>query len=115
MTIHVPPHAVDATFSAVRGPPNGRVNPLARTTDTPLMNISADVVETLITTGYGYGMFTGIFAGQAAHYHPGDNPGYQSFSVWLPDLAASLVVLANDDSVNMTGLLRQLLPIALDG
>jgi len=71
--------------------------------------------ETLITTGYGYGMFTGIFAGQAAHYHPGDNPGYQSFSVWLPDLAASLVVLANDDSVNMTGLLRQLLPIALDG
>jgi CubicO group peptidase (beta-lactamase class C family) len=71
--------------------------------------------ETLITTGYGYGMFTGIFAGQAALYHPGDNPGYQSFSVWLPDLAASLVVLANDDSVNMTGLLRQLLPIALDG
>jgi hypothetical protein len=25
---HVPPHAVDATFSAVRGPPNGSVKPL---------------------------------------------------------------------------------------
>jgi CubicO group peptidase (beta-lactamase class C family) len=69
--------------------------------------------ETLITTGYGYGMFTGTFAGQAAYYHPGDNPGYQSFSVWLPDLAASLVVLANDESVSMTDLLRQLLPAAL--
>jgi CubicO group peptidase (beta-lactamase class C family) len=69
--------------------------------------------ETLITTGYGYGMFTGIFAGQAAYYHPGDNPGYQSFSGWLPDLAASLVVLANDESVSMTDLLRQLLPAAL--
>jgi len=71
--------------------------------------------ETLITTGYGYGMFTGTFAGQAAYYHPGDNPGYQSFSGWLPDLAASLVVLANDESVSMTDLLRQLLPAALDG
>jgi CubicO group peptidase (beta-lactamase class C family) len=71
--------------------------------------------ETLITTGYGYGMFTGTFAGQAAYYHPGDNPGYQSFSVWFPDLAASLVVLANDESVSMTDLIRQLLPAALDG
>jgi CubicO group peptidase (beta-lactamase class C family) len=71
--------------------------------------------ETLITTGYGYGMFTGIFAGEAAYYHPGDNPGYQSLSVWLPDLAVSLVVLANDESVSMTDLLRQLLPAALDG
>ena len=29
----------------------------------------------LTTTGYGYGMFTGIFAGRAAYYRPGDNPG----------------------------------------
>jgi CubicO group peptidase (beta-lactamase class C family) len=70
--------------------------------------------ETLITTGYGYGMFTGTFAGEAAYYHPGDNPGYQSFSGWLPDLSASLVVLANDENVSMTDLLRQLLPVALD-
>jgi CubicO group peptidase (beta-lactamase class C family) len=69
--------------------------------------------EILITTGYGYGMFTGTFAGEAAYYHPGDNPGYRSFSGWLPGPAASLVVLANDDSVSMTDLLRQLLPAAL--
>jgi len=25
---HVPPQAAEATFSAVRGPPNGSVNPL---------------------------------------------------------------------------------------
>src|SRR5689334_23569393 len=63
--------------------------------------------ETLITTGYGYGVFTGTSAGHAVFYHPADNPGYRSFSVWLPDQAASLVVLANDDGVRITELLRQ--------
>lgn len=67
----------------------------------------------LITTGYGYGMYTGIFAGYAAHYHPGDNPGYQSLACWLPDRAASIVILVNDEAVSLTGLLRQLLPVAL--
>jgi CubicO group peptidase (beta-lactamase class C family) len=67
----------------------------------------------LTTTGYGYGMFTGIFAGHAAFYHPGDNPGYQSLACWIPDLEASIVILVNDEDVNMTGLLRQLLPLVL--
>ena len=67
----------------------------------------------LATTGYGYGMFTGIFAGHTAYYHPGDNPGYQSFACWLPDRAASIVILANDEAASITGLLRQLLPAAL--
>ena len=67
----------------------------------------------LTTTGYGYGMFTGIFAGRAAYYHPGDNPGYQSFACWIPDHAASIVILVNDEGVSITGLLRQLLPAAL--
>ena len=70
--------------------------------------------EDLTTTGYGYGMFTGTFAGHAAYYHPGDNPGYRSFSAWLPDQAASLVVLANDDGVRVTDLLKELLPAALE-
>ena len=48
----------------------------------------------LTTTGYGYGMYTGIFAGRVAYYHPGDNPGYQSFACWIPDQAASIVILA---------------------
>jgi CubicO group peptidase (beta-lactamase class C family) len=68
----------------------------------------------LITTGYGYGMYTGIFAGHVAFYHSGDNPGYQSFACWIPDRAASIVILVNDEAVSMTGLLRQLLPVALE-
>jgi CubicO group peptidase (beta-lactamase class C family) len=68
----------------------------------------------LTTTGYGYGMFTGIFAGHTAWYHPGDNPGYQSLACWIPDRAASIVILVNDEAASITGLLRQLLPAALE-
>lgn len=70
--------------------------------------------ETLITTGYGYGVFTGTSAGHAVFYHPGDNPGYLSFSGWIPDRAASLVILANDESVRIPDLIRQLLTTALE-
>lgn len=66
----------------------------------------------LTTTGYGYGMYTGIFAGRTAYYHTGDDPGYQSFACWIPDRAASIVILANDEAVSMTSLLRQLVPAA---
>jgi hypothetical protein len=58
-------------------------------------------------------MFTGTFAGRPAHYHPGDNPGYQSLACWIPDQAASIVILVNDEAASITGLLRQLLPAAL--
>jgi CubicO group peptidase (beta-lactamase class C family) len=67
----------------------------------------------LTTTGYGYGMYVGDFAGQTAFYHSGDNPGYQSLACWLPDSAASVVILANDEAANIPRLLRQLLPAAL--
>src|SRR5580704_8764825 len=68
----------------------------------------------LTTTGYGYGMFAGVFAGRPAWYHPGDNPGFQSLACWIPDRAASIVILVNDEPVSITGLVRQLLPAALD-
>lgn len=68
----------------------------------------------LTTTGYGYGLFAGIFAGHTAWYHPGDNSGYHSFACWIPDRAASIVISVNDEAANMTGLLRQLLPAALE-
>ena len=68
----------------------------------------------LTTTGYGYGTYTGTFAGHSACYHTGDNPGYLSFACWIPDLAASIVILVNDEAVNITGLLRQLLPAVLE-
>jgi CubicO group peptidase (beta-lactamase class C family) len=73
-----------------------------------------DAEPRLTTTGYGYGMFTGIFAGHPAWYHPGDNPGYQSMACWLPDRAASIVILVNDEAASIPGLLRQLLPAALE-
>jgi CubicO group peptidase (beta-lactamase class C family) len=70
--------------------------------------------ETLLTTGYGYGMFTGTFAGHPAYYHPGDNPGYRSLAAWLPAPAASVIVLANDQGIDAIDVLRELLPAALD-
>jgi hypothetical protein len=68
---------------------------------------------TAMVTKGGYGMYTGIFSGHAACYHSGDNPGYQSLACWIPDRAASIVILVNDEAASITGLLRQLLPAAL--
>ena len=59
-------------------------------------------------------VFTGTFAGHAAYYHPGDDPGYLFFAGWIPDRSASVVILANDASVKMVDLLRRLLPTALE-
>ena len=68
----------------------------------------------LTTTGYGYGMYTGIFAGHPAYYHTGDNPGYLSLACWIPDRAACIVILVNDEAGSVTDLLRQLVPAALE-
>ena len=68
----------------------------------------------LTTTGFGYGMYIGTFAGRTAYYHHGDNPGYQSLACWIPDRAASIVILANNEAVSIPSLLRQLLPAALE-
>jgi CubicO group peptidase (beta-lactamase class C family) len=64
--------------------------------------------------GYGYGQFIGHIAGHTAYLHPGDNPGYQSLAVWLPDQAACAVILTNDEAADTEALLRQLIPVALD-
>ena len=69
----------------------------------------------LITTGYGYGMYTGTFGRRAAFYHTGDNPGYKSLACWIPDHDASIVILLNDEVASPTELLRQLLPVAVRG
>jgi CubicO group peptidase (beta-lactamase class C family) len=84
------------------------------TAHAPLDDDDEEGEPRLTTTGYGYGMFTGIFAGLAAWYHPGDNPGYQSLACWIPARAASIVILVNDEAASITGLLRQLLPAALE-
>jgi CubicO group peptidase (beta-lactamase class C family) len=63
--------------------------------------------------GYGYGRFIGRIAGHPAYLHPGDNPGYQSLAVWLPDRAACVAVVSNDEAADIEALLRQLMPVAL--
>lgn len=45
---------------------------------------------------------------------PATTPGYQSLACWIPDRAASIVILVNDEAASITGLLRQLLPAALE-
>jgi hypothetical protein len=40
---------------------------------------------------YGYGHVYRKLRRHPAYYHPGDNPGYQSFAGWIPDRAPSIV------------------------
>jgi hypothetical protein len=63
--------------------------------------------------GCGHAMFTGDFGGHAVYYHPGDNPGYRSFAAWIPDLAASVVMLVNDEDTDIDNLIGQLIQLAL--
>jgi CubicO group peptidase (beta-lactamase class C family) len=74
---------------------------------------SDEIEPRLITTGYGYGMYSGLFAGRVAWYHNGDDPGYLSVACWIPDEAASIVILVNDEGASIADLLRQLIPAAV--
>jgi len=85
-----------------------------RTAHTPLSGDQGFSDDWLAGDGYGYGYFIGRIGGHAAYFHPGDNPGYQSFNAWLPGPAASIVILANDETANLENLLKQLLPAALE-
>ena len=59
---------------------------------------------------YGYGYFLGTVCGHRARFHPGDNPGYQSFLGYLPDLRATVAILCNDEETDLDDLLRELAP-----
>ncbi len=69
--------------------------------------------DVLATNGYGYGVYLGTSRGHRVLYHPGDNPGYKSFNAWIPDLAASVVILSNDESDVLADVVAQLLSVAL--
>jgi CubicO group peptidase (beta-lactamase class C family) len=75
------------------------------TPQAPLGNeaYSLDWIEAL---SYGYGYFIGSLAGRPAVFHPGDNPGYQSFSASIPDADTSIVVLLNDDALDIRQIVR---------
>jgi CubicO group peptidase (beta-lactamase class C family) len=47
---------------------------------------------------YAAGHFVGTVDGQPAYLHPGDNPGYLSLALWLPDSSTAVVVLSNDET-----------------
>jgi CubicO group peptidase (beta-lactamase class C family) len=64
--------------------------------------------------GYGYGHYLGRIGGHAAFLHTGDNPGYRSVAVWLPDQEGCVVVLSNDEATETGDLLRQLVPVAVE-
>lgn len=52
---------------------------------------------------YGVGHFVGAVRGRPAYVHPGDNPGYQSLALWLPDAETAVVVLSNDEEADIEG------------
>jgi CubicO group peptidase (beta-lactamase class C family) len=84
------------------------------TVHTPLSGDQGSGDDWLTGDGYGYGHFIGSIGGHPAYFQPGDVPGYKSFSAWLPEYAASIVILANDETADIENLLRQLLPAALE-
>jgi CubicO group peptidase (beta-lactamase class C family) len=85
-----------------------------RTIHTPLSSLQDSPDDWLRGDGYGYGLYIGSVGGHTAYFHPGDIPGYQSFSAWLPEHAISVAILSNEESANIEDLLRHLLAAALE-
>jgi hypothetical protein len=63
---------------------------------------------------YGYGAYLGEIAGQPTVYHTGDNPGFRSISMWLPDRETAVVVLSNDLSTDVMSMANRLAELALE-
>ncbi|TDP97162.1 beta-lactamase [Labedaea rhizosphaerae] len=61
----------------------------------------------MTSASYGYGVFLGTVAGTPAVYHTGDNPGYKAMNVWLPERAASIAIVANDDATKLEQVLEE--------
>ena len=72
-----------------------------------------DDSDVLTTVGYGYGLYVGTAHDHRVLYHSGDNPGYQTFNAWIPDVEASIVILSNDDGDVLEAVVAQLLAVAL--
>jgi len=74
----------------------------------------ADPNDPVTAHAYGYGSFLGMVCGRHARFHPGDNPGYQSFLGYLSDIQATVAILCNNEETDLDDLLRKLAP-SLDG
>ncbi len=53
------------------------------------------------TDGYDYGWFTGSVSGLPVRHHPGDNPGFRALNGWIPDLAARVIAMSNEQSTSI--------------
>jgi CubicO group peptidase (beta-lactamase class C family) len=69
-----------------------------------------DPNDVVTAHAYGYGYFLGTVFGRPARFHPGDNPGYQSFLGYLSDIRATVVVLSNNEETDVDELLRGIAP-----
>ena len=52
--------------------------------------------------GYGYGYVIGTLFGHRVRYHTGDNPGFRTFQLRVPDLDVSVVILSNRDETDIS-------------
>jgi CubicO group peptidase (beta-lactamase class C family) len=68
--------------------------------------------RTFFAAHYGYGLFVGTVGGHPAFFHPGDIPGFASFTAWLPGRRASVVLLTDDEHTDVHAVTRQLLAAA---
>jgi CubicO group peptidase (beta-lactamase class C family) len=68
--------------------------------------------RTFFAGHYGYGLFVGTVGGHPAYFHPGDIPGFASFTAWLPERRASLTLLTDDEHTDVHAVTRQLLAAA---
>ena len=65
------------------------------------------------TDGYGYGWFTGSVSGLPVRYHPGDNPGFHALNGWIPDLAARVIIMSNEQAASIPELAGEILASVL--
>jgi CubicO group peptidase (beta-lactamase class C family) len=80
----------------------------ALTTPQAALGDEAYSIDAIEAHSYGYGYFIGRLNGRPASFHPGDNPGYQSFSASIPDADTSIVVLLNDDAADLRQMVNTL-------
>jgi CubicO group peptidase (beta-lactamase class C family) len=57
----------------------------------------ADEQDGLTDVAYGYGWFTGSFGAERVVFHSGDNAGFVSLVVWVPEQDLVAVLLAADE------------------
>lgn len=55
-------------------------------------------------TSYGYGWCLTEFGGHPARFHPGDNAGFNSVNIQLPDQQALIILLSNDENSDLASI-----------